>query len=453
MSVKVLIVDDSPVFRETFSNLLNNDPDITVVGIATDADTARKKIADLNPEVITLNLTASKQSNLVFLKEQMPKSPAPVIVITDTAGDTFDATGTGVVGFVKMPLIKTAASMESFAQRLVEQIKSVAKTNTRTAAASAAEPEDKRKAPSLIARFAAKAGIGAAAHSEKNTASVSEKTTAETAAKVSPAVRSAGDSVEPAAAVKPKPDKTEAAPNTKTAAIEAAVRMKLEAAVTSKTANKDTDANSRTVSTATATIPRAIGPMPIPKGRRHVIALGASTGGTDALQVVLQDLPSSTPGIVIVQHMPEMFTKMYADRLDRSCKMKCVEAVDGDRVEPGKIILAAGSYHLRLARDSRGYYVTSKPGEKVSGHCPSVDVLFESVAQVAGKDAVGAIFTGMGADGAKGLKKMRDAGAYTIGQDQHSCVVYGMPMVAYNMGAVCQQAPLDRIPAIILENC
>lgn len=182
-----------------------------------------------------------------------------------------------------------------------------------------------------------------------------------------------------------------------------------------------------------------------------IIALGASTGGTDALQAVVQDLPADTPGIIITQHMPPVFTKMYAERLNRICKMSCKEAEDGDRVERGRIIVAAGGFHLRLCKDANGYFVSSKKGEKVSGHCPSVDVMFESVAKTAGKNAIGAILTGMGADGAKGLKKMREAGAFTIGQDKESCVVYGMPMVAFNTGAVCRQAPLTEIPKIILE--
>lgn len=181
-----------------------------------------------------------------------------------------------------------------------------------------------------------------------------------------------------------------------------------------------------------------------------VIAIGASTGGTEATISVVKNLPASTPGIVIVQHMPPVFTNMYAQRLNRICNMRAVEATDGERVETGKIIVGAGDYHLRLARDAQGYYVTSRPGEKVSGHCPSVDVLFESVASAAGSSAIGILLTGMGADGAQGLLKMRRRGAYTIGQDQESCVVYGMPMVANEIGAVQKQLSLDLIANDIL---
>lgn len=182
-----------------------------------------------------------------------------------------------------------------------------------------------------------------------------------------------------------------------------------------------------------------------------VIAIGASTGGTEAILEVVQNLPENTPGIVIVQHMPPVFTKMYAQRLDRICKMSVKEAANGDRVERGLIIIGAGEFHLRLSKDANGYYVRSEPGPKVSGHCPSVDVLFESVASTAGSNAMGVILTGMGSDGASGLLKMRQAGAYTVGQDKDSCVVYGMPMVAFNNGAVRTQLPLGEIGGEIVR--
>lgn len=184
-----------------------------------------------------------------------------------------------------------------------------------------------------------------------------------------------------------------------------------------------------------------------------LLAIGASTGGTEAILAVVQNLPANTPGIVIVQHMPPVFTNMYAQRLNRICKMSVVEATNGERVEQGKIIIGAGEFQLRLAKDAQGYYVRSEPGPRVSGHCPSVDVLFDSVAQVAGPNAFGAILTGMGADGAKGLLKMRQAGAYTVGQDKDTCVVYGMPAVAFNIGGVQKQLPLGEIGAEIIRYC
>jgi two-component system chemotaxis response regulator CheB len=177
-----------------------------------------------------------------------------------------------------------------------------------------------------------------------------------------------------------------------------------------------------------------------------ILAIGASTGGTEAIYSVITALPRDMPGILIVQHMPPVFTKLYADRLNNSCKLEVKEAQDGDQVKPGRVLVAAGDYHLRLARGPSGYYVKSTQGERVNGHCPSVDVLFDSVAEVAKNKAIGVILTGMGADGAKGLLNMRKQGAYTIGQDEKTSTVYGMPMVAYNIGAVAKQLPLDQIP-------
>ncbi|WRS26341.1 chemotaxis response regulator protein-glutamate methylesterase [Oscillospiraceae bacterium MB08-C2-2] len=188
------------------------------------------------------------------------------------------------------------------------------------------------------------------------------------------------------------------------------------------------------------------------KNPKAVIAIGASTGGTEAILAVLKDLPANTPGIVIVQHMPPVFTKMYAERLDKQCAMQVKEAVNGDRVKPGVALIApGGEQHMRLMADSSGYFVRLSEGEKYSGHRPSVDVLFESTAKAAGPNAIGVILTGMGADGARHLLTMRSAGAHTIGQDQASCIVYGMPMAAYNLGGVKEQLPLGGIAPAILR--
>ena len=184
---------------------------------------------------------------------------------------------------------------------------------------------------------------------------------------------------------------------------------------------------------------------------RTLIAIGASTGGTEATLEVLRCLPENTPGIVVTQHMPEGFTAMYAERLNRLCRMKVKEAVHGDRVMRGQVLIAPGNLQMRVSRVGNTYTVNCFPGEKVNGHRPSVDVLFDSVAATAGADAVGIILTGMGADGAKGLLKMKQAGAYTIGQDKASCVVYGMPMAAYDMGAVAIQSSCSNISNVLLN--
>ncbi len=182
------------------------------------------------------------------------------------------------------------------------------------------------------------------------------------------------------------------------------------------------------------------------------IAIGASTGGTEATLEVLRQLPGDIPGIVVTQHMPPGFTKMYAERLDRICKMEVREAQNGDRIRPGLALIAPGALQMTVEKDVYGFYVVCKDGEKVNGHRPSVDVLFSSVAKKMGKNAVGIIMTGMGRDGASGLLEMRNTGSFTIGQDKESCVVYGMPMVAQDIGAVCVQASCTNIPNVLMNH-
>lgn len=178
---------------------------------------------------------------------------------------------------------------------------------------------------------------------------------------------------------------------------------------------------------------------------RNIIAMGASTGGTEALYQVIKGLHHDVPGIVMVQHMPEGFTEMYAQRLNNECHIEVREAKTGDIVRSGLALLAPGDKQMRLVKVHDMYQVECRPGPKVSGHCPSVDVLFESVAKTAGKDAIGVLMTGMGKDGATGLLEMKKHGAVTIGQDEKTCVVYGMPKEAFDIGAVDYQVPLGQI--------
>ena len=185
--------------------------------------------------------------------------------------------------------------------------------------------------------------------------------------------------------------------------------------------------------------------------KNKIVAIGASTGGTEATLKILKELPKDFPGVLVTQHMPPGFTKMYADRLNKLCNIEVREAQDGDRVLSGLALIAPGDKHMKLNKDDKGYYVTCKAGDKVSGHCPSVDVLFNSMAEVAAKNSVGVILTGMGKDGAQGLMNMKKAGAYTIGQDEKSSVVYGMPMVAFNIGAVHVQSSIDNIADLLIK--
>ncbi|MDD5053397.1 MAG: chemotaxis response regulator protein-glutamate methylesterase [Sulfuricurvum sp.] len=181
-----------------------------------------------------------------------------------------------------------------------------------------------------------------------------------------------------------------------------------------------------------------------------ILAIGASTGGTEAIKDVLMGLPRNAPGTIIVQHMPANFTAPFAERLNSLCAMEVREARNGDSIVPGVVLIAPGDYHMVVRRSGARYYVEIGSGDKISGHRPSVDVLFNSVAKIAGVNAIGVILTGMGGDGARGLLSMRNAGARTIGQNEESCIVYGMPKVAYELGAVEIQLSLAKIANGIL---
>lgn len=329
---KVLIVDDSVVFRQTLKLHLEKDSHIEVVGTAINPSDAFEKIQQLNPDVITLDVEMPGMNGIEFLHKLMPSNPKPVIVITSLPMQALDALDAGAVDFVRKP--DANFTLHTFISEVLVKIKVASMSRVRLANKIESKPVVKKLE------------------------------------KVSP--------------------------NT-------------------------------------------------------IIAIGASTGGTEAILRVIQDLPPTTPGILIVQHMPPVFTKQYAQRLDKICQMHVKEAENGDRVEPGKVIIAAGEFHLRLKQDHRGFYVSSERGDKVSGHCPSVDVLFQSVADVAKENAIGVILTGMGADGSKGLLAMKQNGAYTIGQDKDTCVVYGMPMVAYNIGGVTKQLPLHHISSELIS--
>ncbi|MDR0805081.1 MAG: chemotaxis response regulator protein-glutamate methylesterase [Oscillospiraceae bacterium] len=348
--IRVLIVDDSVMFRTMLTKSLASDPKIEVIGTAEDPFIAKDKIMSLKPDVLTLDVEMPKMNGLDFLRKLLPQYSIPVIVITSSPTQAFEAISAGAVEFMKKP---SHTETNSWVGELCDNIKSAV-----SAKVSVPRPASQL---SHMSSFAA-----------------SPKTT-----------------VSPVSIMK-------------------------------------------------------TGPIDQNKNRNKIIALGASTGGTEALAAVVKDFPKDLPGTVIVQHMPAGFTNMYAERLNRQCRMEVREAKDGDRLHTGLILIGAGDFHLTVEKDLNGYFVRCKKGEKVSGHCPSVDVMFESVSKY-GANAVGAILTGMGADGAEGLLKMRNAGAYTIGQDKETCVVYGMPMVAYNKGGVVTQAPLTQIASLIVN--
>ncbi len=338
--IRVMVVDDSLVFRTWLVQSLSADPRFEVVGYAVNALDAKGKLPLLNPDIMTLDIEMPGMSGLEFLKEVLPSHPVPVILVSSLNMRVFDALAAGAVDFVRKP---EEGQRDAFLRNLMAKLTIGKNAKVRLPQQAAAAP---------VAR--------------------------------------------PAAA------------------------------------------------------PRAAATISSIASGIDLIAIGASTGGTEAILEVVRQFPAKMPGIVITQHMPPGFTAMYAERLNRICKLEVKEAQHGDKVRPGLILLAPGGLQMRVVRMGTGYSVSCTNEDKVSGHRPSVDVLFTSVASIAKNRAIGVILTGMGADGAAGMLRMRKAGAYTIGQDRETCVVYGMPMEAYKIGAVCQQAPLSNIPQVVM---
>ena len=396
--IKLLVVDDSILFREVLSRYIQQDDVIEIVGKAGDAYSARDMIVNYEPDVMTLDLEMPRMDGVDFLQKLLPQYYIPTIVVSSSDVRRNDCKNAGAVEFLAKPAARTNNDMAMFAAELCKAIRRAYKSN---------HPG-----------------------SQINTNSVPIVT-------------------------QPKPTASTASPNIQRSVNTSQnIRNIAEiAAQAEKTVTQKAQSHAPVAGYESETI------NPAPPSGKHakvkrseaIIALGASTGGTEALEQVIRQFPANTPPVIIVQHMPAGFTKLYSERLNLSCKMEVKEAVDGERLHHGLIVVGAGEHHLRLCKDARGWFISSKPGEKVSGHCPSVDVMFNSVAEVAGPLAIGAILTGMGRDGADGLLRMRQAGAFTVGQDKETCVVYGMPMEAFNCGAVEVQAPLYKIADIILN--
>ena len=402
--IKLLVVDDSILFREVLSRYILKDNTIEIVGKVGDAYSARDMILKYEPDVMTLDLEMPRMDGVDFLENLLPQYYIPTIVVSSSDAREKDCKKSGAVEFLSKPAARTNSDMENFAAQLCGAIRRAYKSNHPNSSIDVNKtPFNKPPAPTPVKT----SPMTSAVKSQSGAKSI-----AEAAAAAEKLVNERAVGIAAATAAMRVPDDLPQAPST--------------SSMTSKHAKF--------------------------KRSETLIALGASTGGTEALEQVIKHFPKDTPPVIIVQHMPAGFTKLYAERLNRSCMMEVKEAEDGDRLRSGLIIIGAGEHHLRLCKDMKGWYVSSKPGEKVSGHCPSVDVMFTSVAEVAGPQAIGAILTGMGRDGADGLLKMRQKGAFTIGQDKETCVVYGMPMEAYKIGAVEVQAPLYKIADIILNS-
>jgi two-component system chemotaxis response regulator CheB len=353
--IKVLIVDDSAVVRQTMTSILESDPEIEVMGTAADPYIAAGKIAQEIPDVITLDVEMPRMDGITFLKKIMSQHPIPVVIVSSlTAKGTetaLKALEYGAVEIVTKPQItSTRQFLEESRQELIDIIK------------AASQARVKRK--TIIAT---------------------------------------------PTAVQPK--------------------LSADAVITH--------------SSSTSMI----------QTTEKVIAVGASTGGTEALKIFLESLPLDAPGVIIVQHMPELFTKSFANRLNQLCRITVKEAENGDTVIRGRALIAPGNKHMLLKRSGARYYVEVKDGPLVNRHRPAVDVLFRSTARYAGRNAIGIIMTGMGADGAQGLLEMKEAGAITIAQDEKSCVVFGMPKEAIKLNAADKILPLEQIAGHMLRMC
>jgi two-component system, chemotaxis family, protein-glutamate methylesterase/glutaminase len=340
--IRVLIVDDSAVVRKVLSEELSRYPDIEVVGTAVDPYVAREKIAQLRPDVLTLDIEMPRMDGLSFLSKLMKHYPLPVVVVSSVTPRNSEgalrALALGAVEVISKP--GAAYSVPQVGQQLVQAIRTAATANlSRLREMAAQAPPTPATGGNLLSQI---------------------RTT------------------------------------------------------------------------------------------HRVLAIGASTGGTQAIERVLTQLPATTPGTVIVQHMPAGFTASFADRLNQRCAMEVREAVDGQRLTPGLALVAPGNLHMVLERSGAEYQVRIKEGPPVHHQRPAVDVLFHSVARSAGRNAVGVILTGMGADGAKGLLAIRQTGAPTLAQDEATCVVFGMPREAIRLGAAERVLPLSDIPAGIL---
>ena len=339
--IRVLVVDDSALVRNILSQGLSMDPNIEVVGTASDPYIARDKIVELNPDVLTLDVEMPRMDGVAFLRKLMPQFPVPVVMVSSLTQRgkqiTMDALDAGAVDFVAKPTSNVAAGLNAMLMELRAKVK-IAST------ANVSHWKGKRVVPRA-----------------------------------------------PSAA-----------------------------------------------------------PCALAESTDKVIAIGASTGGTEAIRRVVEGFPANTPGVVIVQHMPPGFTKMFSERLNQLCQMEVREAADGDRIRTGLILVAPGGVQLKVVRSGGFYQVRCGGTEKVSGHCPSVDVMMHSIAEQVGNNAIGGMLTGMGQDGAEGMLAMKNAGARCIAQDEATSVVFGMPKVAYEKGGAERLVPLDTFAPALL---
>jgi two-component system, chemotaxis family, protein-glutamate methylesterase/glutaminase len=349
--IKVLIVDDSALIRQTFKTLLESDPDIQVIGTASDPYIAVQKIQREKPDVITLDIEMPRMDGLTFLRKIMVQAPMPVIVISNQTVNGADvalkALEIGAVDVMGKPGLSTEVEIEESRIHLIDKVRSAffskRKSNTKTESNSSTVPES------------------------------------------------------------------------------------------SKTVTKTVPLQQRTFS------------------GQSLIAIGASTGGTEAIRSFLEVLPAKMPPILIVQHMPEKFTSSFAKRLNDLCQLEVKEAEDNEPVLENTVYVAPGNHHMAIRNHGGKQIIKIYQGELVNRHRPSVNVLFHSVAEVKGKHAIGIIMTGMGDDGATGMLAMHQKGSYTVAQDETTSVVFGMPHKAILAGGVSSVLPLSEIPKEVCD--
>ena len=350
--IRVLVVDDSAVVRQTLSEILSSDPQIEVMATAADPFVAAERMRAEIPDVITLDVEMPRMDGITFLQKIMSQHPVPVIMcssLTEASCETtLKALECGAVDIIQKPRLGAKQFIEESKVRICDAVKAAAQARVKRSSATAIKVSPKLSADAVIAKATTKAMI--------------------------------------------------------------------------QTTEK-------------------------------VVAVGASTGGTDALRIFLEAMPPDAPGLVIVQHMPENFTAAFSKRLDGICKISVKEAADNDTIIRGRALIAPGNHHMLIKRSGARYYVEIKEGPLVCRHRPSVDVLFRSAARYAGKNAVGVIMTGMGDDGARGMLEMKEAGALTIAQDEASCVVFGMPNEAIKRGGVDRILSLERIAHEVIRVC
>jgi two-component system chemotaxis response regulator CheB len=350
-----MIVDDSAVVRQVVQAILDREPDIEVIGAASDPIFAIDRMNKQWPDVIVLDIEMPRMDGISFLKKIMAEHPTPVVICSSLAEKgattTMQALEAGAVEIITKPQMGVKRFLEESVSELVSAVRAAAQANVKRLKAA------------------------------------------------------------PIAALKMAP----------------APKLNADAILT------------------------APGSHAMAQTTERIVAIGTSTGGTQALEAVLTSLPRVCPGMVIVQHMPEKFTAAFAARLDSLCQIEVREAQHNDRVIPGRALIAPGGKHMLLRRNGAYYHVEVVDGPLVNRHRPSVDVLFRSVAKFAGKNATGIIMTGMGDDGARGMKEMHEAGAPTIAQDEATCVVFGMPKEAIKLGGVDRVMGLQDIPRAILS--